>query len=81
MFLSLSQIDATETSGHFQRVLARIGLICIGYITLWIILLLSIQYGAQNYLYRGGISNLLVILVGGVPIAMPTVLSVTLAIG
>mmetsp|Transcript_1813 Transcript_1813/g.6460 ORF Transcript_1813/g.6460 Transcript_1813/m.6460 type:complete len:722 (+) Transcript_1813:120-2285(+) len=74
-------IDATENSGHFQKILGRIGLFCIGYITIWIVLLLAIQYGVQDYLYRGGISNLLVILVGGVPIAMPTVLSVTLAIG
>ncbi|QHO39988.1 Plasma membrane ATPase [Arachis hypogaea] len=31
--------------------------------------------------YRVGIDNLLVLLIGGIPIAMPTVLSVTMAIG
>ncbi|PIA43301.1 hypothetical protein AQUCO_02000609v1 [Aquilegia coerulea] len=31
--------------------------------------------------YRSGVNNLLVLLIGGIPIAMPTVLSVTLAIG
>jgi P-type E1-E2 ATPase len=36
---------------------------------------------AFHYNYRRGINNLLVILIGGIPIAMPTVLSVTLAIG
>ena len=39
------------------------------------------MYAAQGYLYRTGIDNILTILIGGVPIAMPTVLSVTLAIG
>jgi H+-transporting ATPase len=34
-----------------------------------------------HYTYRRGINNLLVLLIGGIPIAMPTVLSVTLAIG
>ena len=34
-----------------------------------------------RYDYRRGINNLLVLLIGGIPIAMPTVLSVTLAIG
>jgi H+-transporting ATPase len=34
-----------------------------------------------RYSYRRGINNLLVLLIGGIPIAMPTVLSVTLAIG
>jgi H+-transporting ATPase len=36
---------------------------------------------AYKYKYRNGIDNLLVLLIGGIPIAMPTVLSVTLAIG
>jgi H+-transporting ATPase len=34
-----------------------------------------------RYAYRRGINNILVLLIGGIPIAMPTVLSVTLAIG
>jgi H+-transporting ATPase len=34
-----------------------------------------------RYDYRRGINNILVLLIGGIPIAMPTVLSVTLAIG
>ncbi|XP_040959007.1 ATPase 9, plasma membrane-type isoform X2 [Gossypium hirsutum] len=35
----------------------------------------------QQRRYRDGIDNLLVLLIGGIPIAMPTVLSVTMAIG
>ncbi|KAG0466792.1 hypothetical protein HPP92_018372 [Vanilla planifolia] len=35
----------------------------------------------QHRRYRDGIDNLLVLLIGGIPIAMPTVLSVTMAIG
>ena len=35
----------------------------------------------QHRHYRSGIDNLLVLLIGGIPIAMPTVLSVTMAIG
>ena len=38
-------------------------------------------YGHQNRKYRVGIDNLLVLLIGGIPIATPTVLSVTMAIG
>ena len=38
-------------------------------------------YGLQKRAYRVGIDNLLVLLIGGIPIAMPTVLSVTMAIG
>lgn len=38
-------------------------------------------YGIHKKKYRNGIDNLLVLLIGGIPIAMPTVLSVTMAIG
>ncbi|KAI9188588.1 hypothetical protein LWI28_003051, partial [Acer negundo] len=38
-------------------------------------------YPVQHRQYRDGIDNLLVLLIGGIPIAMPTVLSVTMAIG
>ena len=40
-----------------------------------------VMYPVQHRLYRDGINNLLVLLIGGIPIAMPTVLSVTMAIG
>ena len=40
-----------------------------------------VQYPIQDRKYRPGIDNLLVLLIGGIPIAMPTVLSVTMAIG
>ena len=40
-----------------------------------------VMYPIQKRTYRQGIDNLLVLLIGGIPIAMPTVLSVTMAIG
>ena len=40
-----------------------------------------VMYPIQHRAYRPGIDNLLVLLIGGIPIAMPTVLSVTMAIG
>ncbi|CAN6450935.1 unnamed protein product [Victoria cruziana] len=40
-----------------------------------------VMYPIQRRKYRDGIDNLLVLLIGGIPIAMPTVLSVTMAIG
>ncbi|WZZ18369.1 hypothetical protein YC2023_111458 [Brassica napus] len=39
------------------------------------------MFPIQRREYRDGIDNLLVLLIGGVPIAMPSVLSVTMAIG
>lgn len=40
-----------------------------------------VMYPIQHRKYRNGIDNLLVLLIRGIPIAMPTVLSVTMAIG
>jgi H+-transporting ATPase len=40
-----------------------------------------VMYPIQDRKYRPGIDNLLILLIGGIPIAMPTVLSVTMAIG
>lgn len=40
-----------------------------------------IVVASQHRKYRQAVDNLLVLLIGGIPIAMPTVLSVTMAIG
>ncbi|KAK9946774.1 hypothetical protein M0R45_012220 [Rubus argutus] len=67
--------------GHFQKVLTAIGNFCICSIAVGIIIEIVVMYPIQRRKYRDGIDNLLVLLIGGIPIAMPTVLSVTMAIG
>ena len=42
---------------------------------------LIVMYAIHERKYRQIVDNLLVLLIGGIPIAMPTVLSVTMAIG
>ncbi|KAK9280746.1 hypothetical protein L1049_003634 [Liquidambar formosana] len=74
-------VDSTNQVGHFQKVLTAIGNFCICSIALGIIVELVVMYPIQHRKYRQGIDNLLVLLIGGIPIAMPTVLSVTMAIG
>ncbi|XP_059637810.1 ATPase 8, plasma membrane-type-like [Cornus florida] len=74
-------VDSTNQVGHFQKVLTAIGNFCICSIGVGMILELLVMYPIQNRKYRDGIDNLLVLLIGGIPIAMPTVLSVTMAIG
>lgn len=67
-------------SSLFQ-VLTAIGNFCICSIAVGMIIEIIVIYGIQKREYRIGIDNLLVLLIGGIPIAMPTVLSVTMAIG
>ncbi|KAL0312244.1 UNVERIFIED_CONTAM: Plasma membrane ATPase 4 [Sesamum radiatum] len=74
-------VDSTNQVGHFQKVLTAIGNFCICSIFVGIIIEIIVMYPIQHRKYRDGIDNLLVLLIGGIPIAMPTVLSVTMAIG
>ncbi|XP_010525880.1 PREDICTED: ATPase 5, plasma membrane-type-like [Tarenaya hassleriana] len=74
-------VDSTNQVGHFQKVLTAIGNFCICSIVVGIIIEIIVMYPIQHRDYREGIDNLLVLLIGGIPIAMPTVLSVTMAIG
>ncbi|CAI9780655.1 unnamed protein product [Fraxinus pennsylvanica] len=74
-------VDSTNQVGHFQKVLTAIGNFCICSIALGMIVEVIVLYPIQHRDYRPGIDNLLVLLIGGIPIAMPTVLSVTMAIG
>ncbi|KAL4178595.1 hypothetical protein AMTRI_Chr13g115870 [Amborella trichopoda] len=74
-------VDSTTHVGHFQKVLTAIGNFCICSIAVGMAIEIVVIYGLQGRGYRVGIDNLLVLLIGGIPIAMPTVLSVTMAIG
>ncbi|KAI8087624.1 uncharacterized protein B0P05DRAFT_531697, partial [Gilbertella persicaria] len=73
--------DASDDVGHLQTILAKIGNFCLCTITLFVVIEILVMYPKFHYAYRTGIDNILVLLIGGIPIAMPTVLSVTLAIG
>ncbi|XP_010539421.1 PREDICTED: ATPase 2, plasma membrane-type isoform X1 [Tarenaya hassleriana] len=74
-------VDSTNQVGHFQQVLTAIGNFCICSIAVGMLIEIIVMYPIQHRKYRDGIDNLLVLLIGGIPIAMPTVLSVTMAIG
>ncbi|CAE6358520.1 unnamed protein product, partial [Rhizoctonia solani] len=70
-----------DTTGHLQKILAQIGSFCLVSIGLFVLLEIIILYPCFHYSHRRGLDNILVLLIGGIPIAMPTVLSVTLAVG
>lgn len=64
-----------------EQVLTSIGNFCIISIVVGMVIEIIVMFPIQHRRYREGIDNLLVLLIGGIPIAMPTVLSVTMAIG
>ncbi|THG01744.1 hypothetical protein TEA_025009 [Camellia sinensis var. sinensis] len=73
-------VENTTHIGHFQKVLTAIGNFCICSIATGMVIEI-IVICSQKRKYRSAIDDLLVLLIGGIPIAMPTVLSVTMAIG
>ncbi|KAF8905185.1 plasma membrane ATPase [Gymnopilus junonius] len=70
-----------DTTGHLQKILAQIGSFCLVTIGIFVLAEIFCLYAGFRYQYRRGLDNILVLLIGGIPIAMPTVLSVTLAVG
>mmetsp|Transcript_15245 Transcript_15245/g.38765 ORF Transcript_15245/g.38765 Transcript_15245/m.38765 type:complete len:955 (-) Transcript_15245:84-2948(-) len=81
-------VQGKQQQGHFQKVLSRMGWFCITIILTMFAIEMGVEFGARGAPCTGvsegdcaALSNSLVIIVGGVPIAMPTVLSVTLAMG
>jgi H+-transporting ATPase len=72
-----------ENHSHLQDVLKKISLFCIFFIIIWSVVELIVQFGVRKKECNGvghctTLDNILVLLVGGIPIAMPTVLSVTM---
>lgn len=63
------------------QVLASIGNFCIVSIFFGVLVEILGMFAIQHRKFKEGVPNLLVLLIGGIPIAMPTVLSVTMAIG
>lgn len=80
-------LGGAQSEAHLQQIMTKIGGTCLVTIGVWIIIELAVQFGHYNHSCTGGedgcptLTNMLVIIVGGIPIAMPTVLSVTLALG
>eukprot|EP00122_Pirum_gemmata_P019214 Pgem_evm1s17995 len=73
-------IDETESSNSSQMVMTTISAMCLVTVLVWIV----IEYGVQ-LLGRSQscafLSKIIVIIVGGIPVAMPTISSFILAIG
>ena len=62
-----------------MQVLTAIGNFCIISIGVGILIELIVMYPIQHRRYRDRIDSMLVLLIGGIPNAVPTVLSVTTA--
>ncbi|GFR50748.1 hypothetical protein Agub_g13014 [Astrephomene gubernaculifera] len=80
-------ISGTNNVANLQVIMTKIGGMCLVTIGVWAIIEVIVQFAHYKHGCTKGeegcptLTNMLVVLVGGIPIAMPTVLSVTLALG
>ena len=71
-------------SHHFTlwfQVLTVIGNFCICSIAIGMLIEIIIIYWVQHRHYHSGIGNLVVLLIGGIPIAIPAVVSLIMSVG
>eukprot|EP01116_Phalansterium_solitarium_P014773 TRINITY_DN3259_c0_g2_i2.p1 TRINITY_DN3259_c0_g2~~TRINITY_DN3259_c0_g2_i2.p1 ORF type:complete len:1091 (+),score=285.77 TRINITY_DN3259_c0_g2_i2:75-3347(+) len=85
-----SRVGRDHHTGHFHRVLRSIGWLMFNLIIVWIVIELVVQFGYRHAPCFGvhvneqrcnTMANILVLIIGGIPIGMPTVLSIMLALG
>jgi H+-transporting ATPase len=70
-----------DTTRHLDEILTKIGSFCLAVVGIFVLVEILVLYAGFRYSYRRGLDNILVLLIGGIPIAMPTALSVILAAG
>ena len=89
--------QGNDTTGHLQNILAQISSFCLVIISIFAVFEILIFCLAQHCSYHdvaspkpigdpsviaaSGLDNILVLLIGDIPVTTPTVLSVTLAVG
>lgn len=78
--------EGEENQSHVYKILAYIGWFCITLIAVFVVAELLTEFIGRNRSCDSTkecfpLENSLVLIIGGVPIAMPTVLSVTMALG
>lgn len=80
-------LSGAEQTPNLHKIMTKIGGACLLTIGIWCTIELGVQFGHYGHACKAGqggcptLLNMLVIIVGGIPIAMPVVLSVTLALG
>jgi len=73
-------MTATQPVGHFQKVVNRIGVILVA-LVLTAVAIVLIAKSAAGYHFRDQLELVLAMTIASIPVGLPTVMSVTLAVG
>ncbi|KAJ7476129.1 hypothetical protein FB451DRAFT_268067 [Mycena latifolia] len=71
--------NGSATSLH--GIVAQIVVFCLAILVVFVIAELLVLYAGFHYSYRRGIDAIFVLFIGSIPIALPTLLSVTMSVG
>ena len=74
-------IAITTDAGHFQKVIQKIGNFLVAFTLIMVIIILIVGTTAQGHKFTEQLQNCLVICIASIPVGLPTVLSVTMAVG
>ena len=74
-------IAITTDAGHFQKVIQRIGNFLVIITVVFVVVILIVGTAAQGHSVAKTFQNALVICIASIPVGLPTVLSVTMAVG
>ncbi|KAJ7745691.1 hypothetical protein B0H16DRAFT_1557868 [Mycena metata] len=70
----------SPATGQLHGVVAQIGTFCLSIIAIFLVMELLALYAGFHYTYHRGVNALFVLLIGSIPIALPTGVSVILSI-
>ena len=74
-------IAITTDAGHFQKVIQKIGNFLVAITIVMVVIILIVGTAAQGHKFTSQLQNCLVICIASIPVGLPTVLSVTMAVG
>ncbi|KAJ6532060.1 hypothetical protein B0H19DRAFT_1189852 [Mycena capillaripes] len=69
------------SGASLNAIVAQISIFCLALVFILLVAEVLVLYAAFHYSYHRGISAIFVLLIGSIPIALPTVVSITLSLG
>ncbi|KAI8827074.1 uncharacterized protein EV422DRAFT_24130 [Fimicolochytrium jonesii] len=74
-------ISNTEEEGHFQKVINRIGNFLIFISVFMVFIVFCVEKWARDQPFLTALTNVLILTIAAIPVGLPTVMSVTMAVG
>ncbi|KND03421.1 plasma-membrane proton-efflux P-type ATPase [Spizellomyces punctatus DAOM BR117] len=74
-------ISITNDEGHFQKIINHIGNFLIVISLLMVVIIFIVQKVARDMAFKEALKTVLILTIAAIPVGLPTVMSVTMAVG